>query len=82
MRRPSWPRQPPSPRLSPRPASGAIERLRTAGVEPVVREGFGSLRAAEARRGALPDGSELMNSGGGIRTRPWGQTAGRSPAPS
>lgn len=37
----------------------ALARLGHAGLQPTLPEGFGKLQGVEARRGALPDGSEL-----------------------
>ena len=41
------------------PAGDALARLGEAGVDPALPEGFGELRARDARRGMLGDGSEL-----------------------
>ena len=41
------------------PAGEALAHLRGAGVEPRVPEGFGALRAGDARHGVLGDGSDL-----------------------
>ena len=41
------------------PATEALAHLRAAGIEPSLPEGFGALRADDARRGVLGDGSEL-----------------------
>lgn len=42
-------------------ADVALERLKKAGIEPTLPDGFGELRAVEARRAMLGDGAELFS---------------------